>query len=164
MFRDREVQYPGRVKATDVNTSDEYTFDIVRDEGTVTEEGTPLDREGFDKALQSYIDIGQTSSDYIADNWGTATGVTLSNKVSGYVKYAAAGDSTVVIVKLVVATALSGDTELASISATGTAPSQDLVEQVRNDERVTVKYTTAGKLMINGDYAVGTQIFTAFEF
>ena len=42
-FTDRIVEHPGRYTLTDVNTNEVLgTFDLVRAEGTVTEEGTPL--------------------------------------------------------------------------------------------------------------------------
>ena len=42
-FTDRIVEHPGRYMLTDVSTNEVLgTFDLVRAEGTVTEEGTPL--------------------------------------------------------------------------------------------------------------------------
>ena len=40
-MQDRKVQYPGRMKLTDVIHGDEYTFDVKRAEGEVYTEGTP---------------------------------------------------------------------------------------------------------------------------
>ena len=40
-MKDRIVQYPGRMKLTDVIHGDEYTFDVKRAEGEVYLEGTP---------------------------------------------------------------------------------------------------------------------------
>ena len=40
-MQDRKVQYPGRMKLTDVIHGDEYTFDVKRAEGDIYSEGTP---------------------------------------------------------------------------------------------------------------------------
>lgn len=40
-MKDRSVEFPGRVSATDIETGDSYVFDVERAEGTVTESGTP---------------------------------------------------------------------------------------------------------------------------
>lgn len=40
-MKDRSVEFPGRMKMTDISTGDEYIFDVERAEGTVTEAGTP---------------------------------------------------------------------------------------------------------------------------
>ena len=39
-FVDRVVQYPGRIKLTNVSDGTEATYDVTREEGTVTVEGT----------------------------------------------------------------------------------------------------------------------------
>ena len=44
-MRDRVVEYPGRYKMTDTVSGDQYTFDVVRDEGNVAIDGTPYDTE-----------------------------------------------------------------------------------------------------------------------
>ena len=41
-FTDRIVQYPGRIKLTSVQDGTEATYDMTREEGTVTTEGTLL--------------------------------------------------------------------------------------------------------------------------
>lgn len=41
-FTDRVVQYPGRIKLTNVQDGTEATYDMTREEGTVTTEGTLL--------------------------------------------------------------------------------------------------------------------------
>lgn len=41
-FVDRLVQYPGRIKLTDVNTGTEQVVDVVREEGDITVAGTLL--------------------------------------------------------------------------------------------------------------------------
>ena len=40
-MKDRLVEYPGRIQATDTLTGDVYTFDVERAEGDISEAGTP---------------------------------------------------------------------------------------------------------------------------
>lgn len=47
-FKDRVVQYPGRLKLTDVDTGNEMTVNVERAEGTVTAAGTLLSAENLD--------------------------------------------------------------------------------------------------------------------
>ena len=42
-MKNRSVEFPGRMKMTDVLTGDEYIFDVERAEGNVSEAGTPYD-------------------------------------------------------------------------------------------------------------------------
>lgn len=41
-MQDRTVEYPGRFKATDTVTGDEYIFDVERAEGNIITPGTPF--------------------------------------------------------------------------------------------------------------------------
>ena len=41
-FTDRVVQYPGRLKLTDISNGNTQTVDVQREEGNVTVEGTPF--------------------------------------------------------------------------------------------------------------------------
>lgn len=61
-FVDRVVEYPGRVTLTATGNPDEY--DVTRSEGTVTEEGTPLNATNLNSIIQDMIDttIGPISS------------------------------------------------------------------------------------------------------
>lgn len=43
-MKDRIVEFPGRLKMTDVETGDVYIYDVERAEGEVTEEGTPYNK------------------------------------------------------------------------------------------------------------------------
>ena len=53
-FVDRVVEYPGRVTLTPTGNPDEY--DVARSEGTVTEEGTPLNATNLNTIIQDMID------------------------------------------------------------------------------------------------------------
>lgn len=53
-FVDRVVEYPGRVTLTATGNPDEY--DVTRSEGTVTEEGTPLNATNLNTIIQDMID------------------------------------------------------------------------------------------------------------
>lgn len=56
-FVDRIVQYPGRVIARNVLTSEETTFDLSRDEGTITTEGTLLNAANLNRETQVDADV-----------------------------------------------------------------------------------------------------------
>lgn len=51
-FKDRVVEYPGRMKLTPTSADGEY--DVTMEEGTVTEEGTPLNAETFNDVIDKY--------------------------------------------------------------------------------------------------------------
>jgi len=51
-FKDRVVEYPGRMKLTPTSADGEY--DVTMEEGTVTEEGTPLSAETFNDVIDKY--------------------------------------------------------------------------------------------------------------
>lgn len=53
-FTDRVVEYPGRVTLTPTGNTNEY--DMTRAEGTVTEEGTPLNATNLNTIIQEMID------------------------------------------------------------------------------------------------------------
>lgn len=69
-FVDRVVEYPGRVTLTATGNPDEY--DVTRSEGTVTEEGTPLNATNLNSIIQDMIDttIGPISSALTIDGNG----------------------------------------------------------------------------------------------
>ena len=67
MYVDRVVQFPGRVIAKNVLTQEETTFDLTRDEGTVTTEGTLLNAANLnwesgvsDATVDKYVALGMT--------------------------------------------------------------------------------------------------------
>lgn len=162
-FWDRISQYPGRVKLTDVDTGDEQIVDVVRYEGTVTDEGTFLNSAGFDEALASYFDIGQMNSDLIAEEL-SSTGVTIASDVTGAVKYGQYGRLRIVHCKLVAGNAISGNSTIASGIPADYRPSADIAEGTRASDRVKVKLGTDGRISVDGDYAIGTQFFCDFAF
>ena len=53
-FVDRVVEHPGRVTLTPTGNTNEY--DMTRSEGTVTEEGTPLNATNLNTIIQEMID------------------------------------------------------------------------------------------------------------
>lgn len=56
-FTDRVVEYPGRVTLTDASDSSVLgTFDVTRDEGVVTDPGTPLNAANLNAEIQGMID------------------------------------------------------------------------------------------------------------
>ena len=72
-FVDRIVEHPGRFRLTQV---DEDVFDLTREEGEVTEAGTPLDAEHLNGEIaQGVIDRFVTGS-VVKDNVSIATGAT----------------------------------------------------------------------------------------
>lgn len=76
----RIVEYPGRIKLTAVSGETD-TYDVTRAEGTVTQEGTPLDAEhltaAFGQVMTDYTgtvsyDAGTIGTRATAVNLGTA--------------------------------------------------------------------------------------------
>ncbi len=55
-FKDRDVQYPGRVKLRNVATNEEATYDIVLSEGTIYDAGTSLNKETFEILKEEILD------------------------------------------------------------------------------------------------------------
>ncbi len=55
-FKDRNVQYPGRVKLRNVVTNEETTYDIVLSEGTIYDAGTSLNKETFEILKEEILD------------------------------------------------------------------------------------------------------------
>ena len=60
-MQDRSVEFPGRFKATDTLTGDEYIFDVERAEGTVTAAGTPYNKANV-LADTTAVALGLTSA------------------------------------------------------------------------------------------------------
>lgn len=58
-FIDRVVEHPGRIKLTPATNAEgsiiENVYDISREEGEVTEEGTPLNAENLNKEIEEAI-------------------------------------------------------------------------------------------------------------
>ena len=60
-MKNRSVEFPGRMKMTDVSTGDEFIFDVVRAEGTVTQAGTPYNVANV-LADETAVALGLTST------------------------------------------------------------------------------------------------------
>ena len=54
-FTDRSVEFPGRYKLTPTGTTDVY--DLTREEGTIYNQGTPLNSANLNGAMQDVIDL-----------------------------------------------------------------------------------------------------------
>lgn len=54
-FTDRVVEYPGRIKLTEVSGETD-TYDVERAEGTVTQAGTPFNATSFNNIAQQILD------------------------------------------------------------------------------------------------------------
>ena len=115
-FRDRITQHPNRVRHVNVATGEETVYDVVRDEGNITDVGTPLNADNLNAITSdlkaelvnliypvgavylSLVNISPTS--FLGGNWEmldaasylcTATsGVTNNNEANG-------GSSTITI-------------------------------------------------------------------
>lgn len=55
-FVDRLVEYPNRVLLEDTHGTQTGPYTMIRDEGTVTEEGTPLNAANLNSEIQSAVD------------------------------------------------------------------------------------------------------------
>lgn len=56
-FTDRVVEHPGRYTLTDTGGAELGTYDLSRDEGTVTEAGTPLNAAHLNPVINEINDI-----------------------------------------------------------------------------------------------------------
>lgn len=160
-FYDRLTQFPGRVKLTDTTTGDEQIVDVERAEGDITDEGTTLDSDGFDTALESYFDIGQYNADLIASDL-SSSGVSIPSGVSGSVKYGKIGSLVVVYVKLTVTTAIDGYKAIAGGIPSAYRPTADKLESLRISDREKARLGTDGIISVDGNYPIGTQLFCEF--
>lgn len=79
-FVDRDSQYPNRRKLKDIVTMEEKVFDVFREEGEITQEGTPWDAatmNAFDQKISQQFNYVEFTPDiYVAykndnsDTWG----------------------------------------------------------------------------------------------
>lgn len=163
MFWDRDVEFPGRVKLTDPDTGEYVVRDTERFEGDITDEGTTLDRNGIDEALQSYFDIGQENADLIAEELSD-TGITITSGLTGSVKYGRIGNLVIVYCKLVVDTAIDGFLAIAGGVPSDYRPTMDKLESIRANDRLKVKLGTDGRLSVDGTFPIGSQLFCEFAW
>lgn len=59
-YKDRVVQYPGRIKLTNVETGEQATYDTARAEGTASEPGTPLNASRLNEVLD-YVELSNAT-------------------------------------------------------------------------------------------------------
>ena len=92
-FVDRIVEHPGRFRLTQV---DDDVFDLTREEGEVTEAGTPLDAEHFNNEIAYGVISRFVTGTVVKDNVSIATGATsgtlnIDATRAGYTPIAVAG-------------------------------------------------------------------------
>lgn len=92
-FVDRVVEYPNRYQFEDENGVRTGPYTLVRDEGTVTEAGTPLDAANLTSNVVALIDPAHAS---IADFF-TVQAVTLTQTVVAANSYSALTSHTITI-------------------------------------------------------------------
>ena len=80
-MQNRTVEFPGRMKMTDVLTGDEYIFDVERAEGNVTTAGTPYNKENV-LSDTTAVALGLTSA-ATPDDAFAAIAAALNNIVDG---------------------------------------------------------------------------------
>lgn len=64
-FTDRSVEFPGRYRLNPTGISEVY--DLTREEGTIYNQGTPLNAENLNDAMQEVIDQIPTEADYVIE-------------------------------------------------------------------------------------------------
>ena len=129
-FEDRVVQYPGRSTLTNVaDPNDVKTYDVAREEGEVTNEGTPLNAENINEAIQETVDADMQPFDVDSNGnvkvrniqCGTAT-VTVKAANTTYTK-SVTFPQTFTSVPRVVATPVTGSPERVSFGITSISTS-----------------------------------------
>ena len=93
-FVDRVVEYPGRVRLTPVEGV-ENVYDMTREEGTVTEEGTPLNANNLNAEMRNLAEeqMSDITDAVLVDNAGN---VHIRNLQAGYVSHSHATGGTTV--------------------------------------------------------------------
>lgn len=85
-FTDRVVEHPGRYTLTDTGGAELGTYDLSRDEGTVTEAGTPLNAAHLNPVVNEINDINDRLDGLLL--------VEQYNQVSGTLTPITPGDNT----------------------------------------------------------------------
>lgn len=80
-FSDRIVEYPGRIKLTQVSGETD-TYDVERAEGTVTQIGTPFNADTFNDIAQNLLD-NTTEQIAALETTGTTDGWTWTKYSNG---------------------------------------------------------------------------------
>lgn len=59
-YIDRVVQYPGRIKLTNISTGEQMTCSVARAEGSVTSAGTVLNASQLNEVLE-YVELSNAT-------------------------------------------------------------------------------------------------------
>ena len=90
-FDDRSVEFPGRYR---LNPTDETNiYDLVRQEGTIYNAGTPLNAENLNGAMQDVIDMIPIQSAFVAEQGSTTYAEVTAAMNAGQVVFAAVTNS-----------------------------------------------------------------------
>lgn len=90
-FTDRSVEFPGRYRLTP--TEDTNVFDLVRQEGTIYNAGTPLNAENLNGAMQEVIDQIPAANVFIAEKDTTTYAEVTAALQAGMVVFATVANS-----------------------------------------------------------------------
>lgn len=90
-FNDRSVEFPGRYRLNPTDTTNIY--DLVRQEGTIYNAGTPLNAEHLNGAMQDVIDMIPIQSAFLAEQGSTTYAEVTAALNAGQVVFAAVTNS-----------------------------------------------------------------------
>lgn len=90
-FDDRSVEFPGRYRLNP--TDDANIYDLVRQEGTIYNAGTPLNAENLNGAMQDVIDMIPIQSAFVAEQGSTTYAEVTAAMNAGQVVFAAVTNS-----------------------------------------------------------------------
>lgn len=116
-FEDRQVQHPGRIGLTPTEQADVY--DISREEGTVTTQGTPFSANAFNRCIDLYGHYYGTCS----------TGASSGTKAVACSGFALETGATI-SVKFTNANTVTGTTSM-NVNSTGAKQIQSILGPVR---------------------------------
>lgn len=157
-FINRISEYPSRFTLTDTQSQATQTVDIARADGQVTQEGTILNAEGIDEALESYFDAGQANADMVAAMLSGSKAILSGTVKSGTV----AGLNVVALQGLTLTGAVVANGLIASGVASSPLPSSPIESIIRADMISKVRLTTTGDLYAVDALAAGTVVNTEF--
>ena len=146
-FVDRVVEHPGRVRLTPVEGV-ENVYDMTREEGTVTEEGTPLNATNLNAEMRNLADeqMADISNAVAVD---TAGNVHTRNLQAGYVSHSHASGSTTVTTQVTFSRAFTSIPHVVATPQT-VAPHQNFAsvsEITTTGFKITTYRTTAGSIV-----------------
>lgn len=122
-FKDRVVQYPGRVRMINPSTLEESTVDLARAEGTITTEGTPFSADRFNRIADEMLDIGYRNSKLLANMLANSQAVNstyFNTDINFGIKYDIVDSLFVVAVDVAIISTFSGYSRVVS---SGSLPS-----------------------------------------